>query len=808
MASVQPSITASIDFGSSYVRASFNNSHGTFNVRMVRNWHTSDLFDGSGNNMMKASEEFPTSIYFSKDAGAREKFSIGHHIGETVHSGLKAALDPEMSKDGAGAIFRQMCTTLGVEPFNIFKAVMSRTVDAMTKTLNEEFRGGWEWRKLIFTLPVLWTQGNHRSDTIQGLYRQALTEAGVPDSIICPESEAEASVKFCTRHKSLQTFVGKDTPELEKIFFVDIGEGTWDALLCVIKNSDGEFAQIGESIGGQGGMGSVWAKVKEKCTDPDIFGQVQNKFFRMETLRAIDNGAGAYWSEEEVRVMMDNAWNPVLDAIKSQLKGGEVHKLVMVGSATQNRCVQKMIKDMIKEIAGEFEAAIYFLEDAKPSTVVCRGAVMSRRELDPIKELEKSAFGLAIIKDGSETDHLVISKERGKPLEKLRRQFESISVAPGSKEVTIWPVYTEAETTELDDAVSIETNQSVHAFNTTEATYMDQIRLPLPHGDYNSILYMFSYDKSKADCMILETFNAFFYSRIALEIRGDASRVILQKDEKSFINLSQTELRSKDFIQRFAARSLRTKKNQSVTSSTQLLRDEIARVVDIDSTTTKLEVLCRAPIHGLVNDTLESAGGFYCCLKLPLPRFGTLKRLRLVSLAHDESPGFDLLLAAGHNLLHWGLEWDESNNTLQPSESSDDAAPLQELFELIEGKRLTFMIGVISAYLILYVALQLQNQIDGEFLPGPPSSKPANALPQAVASEYPLRDNASVPVEPQLEKSLVQPRASSDGGYQHGLDPRNPVLLGRKLSLMPLPPAYPATADFRRRLPCGRALCI
>lgn len=140
-----------------------------------------------------------------------------------------------------------------------------------------------------------------------------------------------------------------------------------DALLCVIKNSDGEFAQIDESIGGQGGMGSVWTKVKEKCTDPDIFGQVQNKFFRMETLRAVENGAGVYWSEAEVQGMMDNAWNPVLNAIKSQLKGGEVHKLVMVGSATQNRCVQKMIKDMIKDMNREHEVAIYFLEDAKPS---------------------------------------------------------------------------------------------------------------------------------------------------------------------------------------------------------------------------------------------------------------------------------------------------------------------------------------------------------------------------------------------------------------------------------------------------------
>lgn len=231
---------------------------------------------------------------------------------------------------------------------------------------------------------------------------------------------------------------------------------------------------------------------------------------------------------------------------------------------------------------------------------------------------------------------------------------------------------------------------------------MDHIRLSLPHGDYNSILYRFSYDKSKPNCMILETFNAFFYSSIALKIRGDASRVILQKegtDVKSFINLSQTELRSKDLFQLFAARSLRTKKNQSVTSSSQLLRDKTAHVVDIHPTTAQLEILCRAPIHEPINKRLEPADGFYCCLKLPLPQVGKLKRLRLVSLAHDESPGFDLLLVADRNLLHWGLEWSESNNTLQvrcssralikkPSESSDDAAPLQELFELIQGKRL------------------------------------------------------------------------------------------------------------------------
>lgn len=220
MASTKRPITVAIDFGSSRLRASYesdNNGDGNFNVRMVRNWHTSDFFDGSGNNMMKASEEFPTSIYFCEDPGAKEKFSIGHHIGETVHSGLKAALDPEMSRDGAGAIFRQKSATLGVEPFDIFKALMSRAVDATTQTLNEEFPDGWEWHKLIFTLPVLWTQGDDRSDTIQALYRQSLTEAGVPDSIIYPESEAEASVKFCARHKSLQAFVGKDTPELEKV---------------------------------------------------------------------------------------------------------------------------------------------------------------------------------------------------------------------------------------------------------------------------------------------------------------------------------------------------------------------------------------------------------------------------------------------------------------------------------------------------------------------------------------------------------------------------------------------------------------
>lgn len=61
---------------------------------------------------------------------------------------------------------------------------------------------------------------------------------------------------------------------------------------------------------------------------------------------------------------------------------------------------------------------------------------MSRPELDTIKELEKSAFGLVITKDDSEADHLVISKERVSPLNPTEQRPSSLCTGKAIRRIT------------------------------------------------------------------------------------------------------------------------------------------------------------------------------------------------------------------------------------------------------------------------------------------------------------------------------------------------------------------------------------
>ncbi|KAF5006533.1 hypothetical protein FDECE_7101 [Fusarium decemcellulare] len=663
-------VHASIDLGSSSVRSSFltikKGSDTQENIRDVHYWYISDdnnerVFDFSGSEITDDLKYLPTAVVFPGDG--ETKFCIGHNPTKSErYFGLKAALDPDLEIAGEGQVFANMCHKKGVDIDEILVAIYARALEAQSRTWNAEIgEGKWELRVLVVTLPVNWTQGRQKDSRVQRRLLEALERAGFDKEIIQFESESEAAAAY--------GMLQPDWGPVEVGVMADIGSFTYDMVSCAIDGENG-FVQKGESIGGRGGMGSIWDKILEKVDhDPAKFRAVEQVVFMLQEYEDIALfGKETLYNKEEVEKMFRDAFEPALEAMANLARDTGATKAMILGMAAVKN---KLVRSMIQEAADRCKIQVVFMDKEDP-----RGAVLSWPEWDVMEVLKSVDFGVALSHNDVETqeatDSLLLAKTYGASFDRCHNGFESLPFEPECEEFMIWPMYGRGDRTIT--ASSNQGDQPILRFKPGNTVLMDPIVLSIGKGHGGGeVLYRFHWDKENPNDFKLEIICHLGHIVYLLRASRERWRILLDQVGKE----NAPEQSAEDLLNFIGMRQ------KSRSKLTWLRYNGRAKSVPKSLPHgDELQLLCRPAILGgwTSKPTLRISNGFYTALGLKVPRL-PLGRKSHVRLIPKSSTGFDLALIVGQHLLYWVLVWKlekgifkvhhSSRRLISPLDSSD-----------------------------------------------------------------------------------------------------------------------------------------
>ncbi|KAF4971247.1 hypothetical protein FSARC_1869 [Fusarium sarcochroum] len=523
-------VRLSIDYGSSAIKAAYLiKADGQWQTRPVRCWgYDTIIRDTGGVDITASQQSLPNLVYFT-DCGRMD-------IGLTdknypSYAGSKRAVSLKLFPGGEAEKLRQVLEQHKREPGDVLRLAFEKALAALQRTMHRDHpleKREYVLRVVTLSIPEIYAQGDICGADIQAMYLKAAEDAGFPKESIRFETEAMSTAMYLIQTLSGSESHGLSEPRTQ-MNIADLGAMSWDVITIV--NINGEFVQHDPPQGGIGGMGQVWAKLRQKFPgDDETFELIKAKCCKLTDFRDINLGLEVKVRAQELRAMFEEAWNNFSEYMQDWFKDKDTRDLWIVGGAPASN---HLIQSYLREQLGDRGINASFPPHPDPTHAVCRGAITPWKPLDPVAILERSQIGFLVSLHESSPkplDRAINLKLAGQKLESLESRFETVEPCEGK--IQLWLYYSESgKALGKQYGTSKQTTNQIHNFERDEATLLDPINIKPVGSDSETIHFRFVKDTVSPSRLYLELYSEFRYTIICLEITRDRTRALLEQEE-------------------------------------------------------------------------------------------------------------------------------------------------------------------------------------------------------------------------------------------------------------------------------------